>query len=71
MPVDTISSTSSFMIKTELIEHIRGRARGLSVFVLADMWAQPMIKLDRLYNLLLPGTSTAPAPSPQSPSPYM
>ena len=38
------------------MEHIRGRARGLSVFVLADMWAQPMIKLDHLYNLLLPGT---------------
>ena len=34
------------------MEHIRGRARGLSVFVLADMWAQPMIKLDHLYNLL-------------------
>ena len=34
------------------MEHIRGRARGLSVFVLADMWAQPMIKLDRLYNQL-------------------
>ena len=30
------------------MEHIRGRARGLSVFVLADMWAQPMIKLDHL-----------------------
>ena len=34
------------------MEHIRGRARGLSGFVLADMWAQPMIKLDHLYNLL-------------------
>eukprot|EP01052_Picozoa_sp_SAG31_P079686 SAG31_NODE_39373_length_288_cov_2.788360_1_plen_51_part_10 len=30
--------------KFDLIEHIniRGRARSLSVFVLADMWAKPM-----------------------------
>ena len=42
-----ISKSLNIFYKTELIEHIRGRARGISVFVLADMWAQPMIKLDR------------------------